>query len=169
MNLKSPATNVLFAILCLASLSLFTGCGDPGIGAVPVTGTITVDGTPMEGAMVVFNPVDGTRAASGRTDAEGKYSLTTEINGDGALPGEYKISVTKHLAAEDDLPKEVDPNDEGSLDDIYSKLDTSKVQKSKNLIHAQYENPLGSGLSATVTSDESKNVFTFDVKGSGKK
>ena len=112
MNLKSPATNVLFAILCLASLSLFTGCGDPGIGAVPVTGTITVDGTPMEGAMVVFNPVDGTRAASGRTDAEGKSSLPPEINGDGALPGEYKISVTKHLAAEDDLPTEVDPNDE---------------------------------------------------------
>ncbi|GAB5404392.1 MAG: hypothetical protein Aurels2KO_26230 [Aureliella sp.] len=169
MNMKSRISNLLVAALCLTSIPLLTGCGDPGIGAIPVTGTITVDGTPMEGVMVVFNPEDGTRAASGRTDAEGKYSLTTEINGDGALPGKYKISVTKHLAAEDDLPKEVDPNDEGSLDDIYGKLDTSKDVKSKNLIHAQYENPLGSGLSAEVTSDEAKNVFDFDVKSSKKK
>lgn len=168
MNLNSSIARVLAATLCLASLPLLTGCGDPGIGAVPVSGTITVDGKPMEGVMVVFNPVDGTRAASGRTDAEGKYSLTTEINGDGALPGEYKISATKHLVEDDDLPKEVDPNDEGSLDNIYSKLDTSKTQKSKNLIHAQYENPLGSGLSANVTSDESKNVFDWDIKGSKK-
>ncbi len=168
MHIKSPIARLLAATLCLLTLPLLTGCGDPGIGAIPVSGTVTVDGTPMEGVMVVFNPVEGTRAASGRTDAEGKFSLTTEINGDGALPGEYKISITKHLAAEDDLPAEVDPDDESSLDNIYGKLDTSKDQKSKNLIHAQYENPLGSGLSATVTSDETKNVFEWDVKGSKK-
>lgn len=158
--------NSLLAICLLFPLT-FAGCGDPGIGAVPVTGTITVDGTAMEGVMVVYTPADGStgRAASGRTDAAGKYILTTEINGDGAIPGEYKIAVTKHENADDDLPKEVDPDDEASLDNIYGELDTSKDQKSKNLIHAQYENPLGSGLSATVTDDESKNVFDFDVKG----
>ncbi|HBE66912.1 MAG TPA: hypothetical protein DDW52_02055 [Planctomycetaceae bacterium] len=159
-------SNLLLGTLLLFPLT-FAGCGDPGIGAIPVSGTVTVDGTAMEGVMVVYTPADGStgRAASGRTDAEGKYTLTTEINGDGAIPGEYKIAVTKHENAEDDLPKEVDPDDPDSLDNIYGELDTSKDEKSKNMIHAQYENPLGSGLSATVTDDESKNVFDFDVKG----
>ena len=141
---------------------LVAGCGDPGIGAIPVEGVVKVDGQPMEGVMVVFHPDDaGGRAASGRTDAQGVYHLTTETAGDGALPGSYKISVTKHQNEEDDLPKEVDPNDEASLDAIYGAVNTRRASKSKNLIAARYENHMGSGLTATVGSGENK--FDFEV------
>ncbi len=146
--------------LCL----LVSGCGNPGIGTIPVEGTVLVDGKPIEGAMVIFHPEPpGGRAASGKTDANGVYKLTTEINGDGALPGAYQISVTKHVNAEDDLPTKVDPNDPASLDAIYSKVDARKKQVSKNFIGKQYENPKGSGLTATVEKGK-ESKFNFEVK-----
>ncbi len=157
--------NVLFTGYALSLCMLVAGCGDPGIGAIPVEGTVLVDGEPMEGVMVTFHPDSaGGRAASGRTDASGNYKLTTEINGDGALAGSYKISVSKHVNAEDDLPAEVDPNDEKSLDAIYSKVDSRKKQASKNFIGPRYENHMGSGLTATVESGK-ENKFDFEVKG----
>lgn len=166
-KLMTSCIRTLALVVCGLSVGALSGCGDPGIGCVPVTGTLTVDGSPVEGVMIVFHPNDASgRAASGRTDAQGVYNLTTEINGDGALPGGYKVSVTKHENAADDLPAEVDPDDEASLDSIYGQLDTSKETKSKNLIHAQYENPAGSGLTAEVTTSENK--FDFDVKSSRK-
>lgn len=158
LTVASALTAACFALT-------LTGCGEPGLGTVKVEGTLLVDGQPMEGVFLIFNPDNaGGRAASGRTDAQGKYSLTTEINGDGALPGSYKISVTKHENPANDLPTEVDPNDEASMDAIYNAIDTSKPQKSKNMIDRQYENHLGSGLIATVESG-GNNVFDFDVKG----
>ncbi|MCA9126674.1 MAG: carboxypeptidase regulatory-like domain-containing protein [Planctomycetales bacterium] len=157
------STSLLMGLLLLVS-----GCGPGGIGTVPVTGTVLVDGEPMEGVMVVFNPGDGGRAASGRTDAQGVYTLTTEVNGDGALPGSYQISVSKHEAEEDDLPKEVDPNDEASLDAIYSKVDARKTAKSKNLIEDMYSNYRGSGLTAEVKSG-GENKFDFNVRGNKKR
>ncbi|MCA9193467.1 MAG: carboxypeptidase regulatory-like domain-containing protein [Planctomycetales bacterium] len=160
----------LFVCGTLISLSAFAGCGDPGIGTVPVKGKVLVDGNPLEGVVVVFNPSEGSsgRAASGRTDAQGIYALTTVVNGDGALPGDYKISVSKYENEDDGLPKEVDPNSESSLDDIYGKLDTRKEVKSKNFIAEKYSNHFGSGLTATV-SDSGENNFDFNVEGSKKK
>jgi len=160
--------NFYCAFWAILGLILAVGCGKPGIGTVPVTGTVKVDGTPMEGVTVVFNPDAGGRAASGLTDAQGVYKMTTEIAGDGALPGQYKIAVSKHENLADDLPKDVDPNDPKSLDAIYSKVDTRKVAKSKSFIAAMYQNPAGSGLTAQVTA-AGPNKFDFDVKGNGKK
>lgn len=165
MKLEIPRLSIG---LCLVSLIAFSGCGPAGIGTVPVTGTVLVDGKPIEGVTIVFNPGEGGRAASGVTDAQGAYTLTTEINGDGALPGSYQISVTKNEVEDDGLPKEVDPDSETSLDDIYGQLDTSKEQKSNNLIADMYSNYMGSGLTAEVKSDE-ENVFDFDVKGNKKR
>ena len=62
--------------LWVLSLAL-GGCGSgddrPELGQV--TGTITMDGTPLTGTVVVFSPDNG-RPSRGKTDAEGKYELT---------------------------------------------------------------------------------------------
>ena len=147
-----------------AMLFGMTGCGEPGIGSVQVTGTVKVDGTATSGVTVVFNPSAGGRAASGLTDAGGKYKLTTVVSGDGALPGSYKISVSKYENPEDNLPKNVDPKDPKSMDAIYSKVDTKKIKKSKNLIAPMFENSAGSGLAAEVKASGPNN-FDFEVKG----
>lgn len=67
------------------------GCGD-GLELVPVAGTITLDGTPLEGATVIFRPERG-RPSSGTTDALGKYALRYTDEKAGALPGEHVVEV----------------------------------------------------------------------------
>jgi hypothetical protein len=66
---------------------------------LPVQGVVTLNGQPVEKANVLFMPAAGQpQAATGITDAAGKFSLTTFIGPKefaGALPGEYKIVVTK--------------------------------------------------------------------------
>jgi hypothetical protein len=63
------------AILSVLSLSLWgcSGSDRPVLGEV--TGTVTLDGGPLSGVDVVFSPDKG-RPARGRTDENGKYTLT---------------------------------------------------------------------------------------------
>jgi len=78
------------------------GCGNR---PSKVTGTVTLDGTPVEGATVTFIPVDGkARSASGSTSADGTFELTTFKDKDGALPGDYKVTVSYRDPIEFDKP-----------------------------------------------------------------
>jgi hypothetical protein len=76
-----------------AVLVTTAGCGG-GSKPVRVEGTVTLDGKPLPRATVSFMPVGEGRAASGETDADGSFRLTTFRTNDGALPGEYKVVVT---------------------------------------------------------------------------
>jgi hypothetical protein len=81
---------------------LLTGAGCDGRRTpVPVTGTVTLDGKPVEGATVTFHRIgddkDG-RLAIGQTDTTGTFRLRTG-NEDGARPGEYKVVVIKNVLA----------------------------------------------------------------------
>jgi hypothetical protein len=72
------------------------GCG--GNGLVTVTGKVTLDGEPLSDATVIFVPVEGANKLStpgGRTDESGVFYLTTREINDGAMPGEYNVTVTK--------------------------------------------------------------------------
>ena len=85
-------------LLVLVGLCVCVGCGRDAAtikGLVKVTGTVTYQSKPVDGATVTFSPVSGGRAAGGRTDAGGKFQLTTLNAGDGAPPGKYKVAVSK--------------------------------------------------------------------------
>ncbi len=85
----------------LALLLLFVcGCGGSSeFDVVPVSGVITLDGNPLEGAEVVFAPqaVKGQAsvgpASVGTTDESGKYVLTTTKGDDGAVIASHTVSV----------------------------------------------------------------------------
>jgi hypothetical protein len=82
-------------VLCLS------GCGSSdGITLVPVSGTITLDGQPLAGATVSFQPA-GTRetpgpSSGGATDANGRYTLkTADASGQaGAVIGPHLVRFT---------------------------------------------------------------------------
>jgi hypothetical protein len=76
---------------CFAGL----GCSPSGPAVVPVTGTVTLDGAPVAKASVMFKPVAGGNPADGETDANGKFSLTTQLEKPraGAIAGEYLVTV----------------------------------------------------------------------------
>jgi hypothetical protein len=84
-----------WGLVAVVLLGLVSGCGKGK--TVKVSGVLTwEDGTPVEGATVVFMPKEeGKRQASGFTGKDGTFDLTTFKPGDGALPGDYKIVVTK--------------------------------------------------------------------------
>jgi len=80
-------------------MMLLAGCGrGPGPVAViekvvPVSGTLTYQGKPLEGFKVALLPTDGRRVASGVTDAAGRFTLGTNRPGDGAPPGSHRVTV----------------------------------------------------------------------------
>jgi len=76
-----------------------SGCGGPSeVPTVPVSGSVRVQGKPAEGAIVVLHPVAGGEAMThfrpqGECDAEGAFRVRTYVEGDGAPPGEYRVTI----------------------------------------------------------------------------
>lgn len=84
--------------VCLSAvLGLIAGCGggDKGPPLAKVSGTVTYKGQPLAGATVLFVPAKKGRPAQGTTDANGKFTLTTNRPGDGAAVADHTIVVTK--------------------------------------------------------------------------
>ena len=90
-----------FRSLCILTIVSFVtlGCGKGTVGVIPVQGTITLDGQPVEKASIAFLPAAGQPLpAIGTTDAQGKFVMKTtegpqELNG--AMPGQYKVIINK--------------------------------------------------------------------------
>ena len=97
--------NVL-ALLVLATFVFAVGCSggaatDPNRPATAAaTGTVTYKGAPVEAPTWPLFPQGGQgTGANGRTDATGKFAMTTFDPGDGAVPGTYQVTVSKTTAA----------------------------------------------------------------------
>src|SRR5262245_18967580 len=76
---------------------VLSGCGGgpkdlPDIA--PVTGTVTLDDKPLEGAVVTFQP-ETTRQSSALTDAGGKYQLSFNQTLKGAAIGKHTVRISK--------------------------------------------------------------------------
>ena len=84
------------AMACF-SIILAIGCPSSSSRMVPAGGTVTYNGIPVQGASVSFTPVavKNGRAAIGSTNSDGRFALTTLNHDDGAIPGQYKVTVIK--------------------------------------------------------------------------
>jgi len=73
---------------------LFTaGCGS-GKDLSKVKGVVTLNGRPLEGAVVEFQPTATKGSPSaGKTDANGRYELMYTFNESGAVPGKHVVSI----------------------------------------------------------------------------
>ena len=87
----------LVGVSLTLGVMMLAGCGDSGPKVVPVTGKVTLDGTPLTIGTVTFYPdeskgntVVGT--STGMIQSDGSYKLN--YNGkDGAPVGWYKVTV----------------------------------------------------------------------------
>lgn len=80
----------------MTALLILIGCGEahtgrPDLGMVQ--GTVTLDGTPVEGALVTFIPQDG-RPSYGVSDADGHYELIYIREIRGAALGLHQVQIT---------------------------------------------------------------------------
>jgi hypothetical protein len=80
-------------------LVLLPGCGGPAMA--PVKGRVTCKGSPVKEAALTFSPVPRSaddkepgKPATGFTDANGHYELSTFRELDGALVGKHRVLVT---------------------------------------------------------------------------
>lgn len=118
----------------LTALMCIVGC--TGESMVPVTGTVTLDGKPVSGLEVNFEPTGeiGNRGtATGYTQADGSFSLMYPGYKEGAPLGEYTVRIIGGESLDDGTKVRVPP-----------KYNTD------------------SELKETVTSTE--NTFTFNLE-----
>lgn len=130
--------------LCAVALAitLLSGCGSSDQKeTASVQGLVTFRGEPLAGATVFFVPEKGPRATA-ETDANGTFKLMTYRPGDGAVPGEFKVSVAKYV-----------------LDPATAKNSTPST---KNEVPERYGNTTSSMLRATVEKGK-KNEFKFEL------
>ena len=93
MSVCKPSSSVVITLLLVIGTT-FVGCGKGGPSLVPVTGSVTVDGKPANGATVIFHPTDKEMKLipAATTDEAGKFKLATSAR-EGAPVGSYDITV----------------------------------------------------------------------------
>jgi hypothetical protein len=148
--------------LGLIGLLAIEGCGGDGRPSlVQVTGTVKVDGAPVEGAIVSLVPITDAkdaykRPSAGVTDASGTFTMGTYEKTDGVPPGKYKVGIYKReLVGE--LPKNYDEEQPDRFNLKY-----------KWVIPRKFSDPAASGLEAEVTNTELKPA-SFDLSTGGAK
>ena len=144
------------------SVIAFVGCGGPKWPPTyKSSGTVTLDGTPVERASISFYPLDGQKPANATTDANGVFEVTSFNAGDGAMLGSFGVTIEKFPAVEiETIPGGV-PYDESMNTDEGPSPDSERDPV--NELPEKYSDHEKSGLSATVTAD-GENVFTFELK-----
>jgi hypothetical protein len=126
----------------LAALLAVSVAGCTKSDMAPVTGVLTLNGQPASGAEVMFNPKTAGRLAVGKTDEAGRFKLSTGAPDDGAVPGEYVVTLGEYYGP-DNPPKMTS----GPLPSRFPQ---------------KYGDPSTSPLTAKVER-EGKNEFTFEV------
>ncbi len=94
--MKPVISRWLFSIACILFVS---GCGPSGPKLGSVTGTVTLDGKPVQGALVTFiSKAENGSSSFGKTDANGKYQLEFSTERFGAMLGAHEVEiVTKRV------------------------------------------------------------------------
>lgn len=159
---QSNAISRAAALVALATLTV-VGCGESKPSTYPVTGVVTFKGQPVEGATVGFTSTDPEiQPAIGVTDAQGKYTLTTFEKDDGALPGEFKVRVTKY----DRNPTPAAMNTSGvdieEMPDDYEPEAMREEPPPKHLLPEKYSMPHSTPLKTTVQAGE--NSYDIDLE-----
>jgi hypothetical protein len=104
---------VVMAVLVLAPCF---GCGSAPAALpslVPVKGKVTYKNQPLTQGIILFEPDDFGRAASGKLQSDGTFVLTTLKEGDGVVAGHHRVSISgvdKKLARDRALKKCASPN-----------------------------------------------------------
>lgn len=138
-----------WAVILWVAALLLTGCGSGDqMDIYPVQGKVMFNGSPAEGATVVFlgttEELRGKKAPipTGKVQSDGTFRLTSYEPDDGAPAGEYRVAITWF----EELPEGVDPESFDPKDKMGGKYDA-----------------VNSELMARVP-EEAVEIPTFDLK-----
>ena len=111
---------VFIARWYLASLLIvgITGCGGPEVPTASVSGTVTINGKPVQGVQVMFVPDAKIRPSIGMTDAKGKYKAEFLTTQSGVALGSCvaQFSIFRGESLKNYLPKKFNDDAAGNPD-----------------------------------------------------
>lgn len=142
---NSRPTQSLFAGAMLIVLLATVGCGDGRPDLVPVSGQVLIDGKPLGYGFIRVVP-ENARAATGKLDTEGRFTLKTFEDGDGALCGVHSVSIIAGKSISDEETQWLAP-------EKYSQSETSGL--TTEITEAT------DGLTINITWDGDKPYRTF--------
>ena len=133
------------AVLYIATLaSAVTGCGSRNPKTYPVSGTVLFkDGTAVTWGTIEFHGLAKQAGARGEIGSDGSFMLSTFGEGDGAIPGEYQVTVTQITLPVDQPFKHQHAHPPG--------------------VARKHANPISSGITQTVRADQ-ENKFKIEVE-----
>jgi hypothetical protein len=142
MTRMTRTTHVVLGLTATLLLCLLSAGCDTGPALAPVEGTVTLDGTAVQGAEVTFQPTaEGGSPSVGITDANGHYELKFTMKEKGALVGEHVVRIS--------VDPDADPDEGGAGGEV------SDVE-----IPARYN--MKSELKRTV--EKGGGTFNFDLE-----
>ncbi|MFO0918602.1 MAG: carboxypeptidase-like regulatory domain-containing protein [Planctomycetaceae bacterium] len=153
----------LYPLMMLFPVLLAVGCGGSGKNdvsearlksmaggalkkTVPVSGAVTVDGSPAKGVNIYLTKVEGGEQVNFvRTDADGKYAWSTNLPNDGVEPGQYIVTFK------------------------YVPKSKKNEQLGEDLFKGKYANPTKSEYKLTVEADQPQTDVNYELTMSGAK
>jgi hypothetical protein len=161
----TPQTGFRFLLTSVA-LAAFNGCSatnqmDYGkVELVSVSGTVTLDGKPLAGAVITFDNTENGTFSFARTDSSGGYTLQFDSEKNGVLVGKktVQISTTRTVLG---LAGEEGAEEGGGGEAASGEGEASTpAEKKEELVPACYNKE--SKLTVEVT--DSTSTFNFDLK-----
>lgn len=151
-----------FLSLIGLSLLLLPGCGPAMPKTVTASGTLTMDGEPLDGASITLLHESGVTATA-KTDSNGRFSLRTVVGSDmvdGAMPGLHQVGVAKTIT---EGGSEIQAGE--SERDMVKRMAGSMTSaiKQKYVVPQQFGNPQSSKLSLDVPGAGSDKL-SLDIK-----
>jgi major membrane immunogen (membrane-anchored lipoprotein) len=158
---KNRTIFALSSSLCTLALLVVLGCSSDDTGLAKrysVTGTVKYKGEPVPKGSITFEPTSGTGRHATGTIENGSYTLSTSgAEGEGALPGDYKVIIISTGVDMTELAKK-----SGGL--VHQgDADFQKVVKgAKEVVPKKYFRSETSPLKAKV--EEKSNTFDFTLE-----
>jgi hypothetical protein len=153
-------------LFAAAVLAMASGCGD-GLSIGPVSGQVSYQGKPVEGATVTFipkSPPPGKAFVSiGKTDANGKYELQTNMGTEtrkGALVGEHAVTISKMVVPKGMTEAEFEKLQKAGESGVYNP--NAVVPLRTELLPEKYSRGGKTSLTATVKSGGNDIPFTLE-------
>ena len=162
---RNAFTRRLLVLFAASGAVVIASCGshEEAFGKrYPVSGTVTYNGQPLEKGAISFVPDKGA-GATGAIE-KGSYTLSTGGEGDGALPGKYKVAVTAKEDTNEIAKADFLKDSKGKGTDVSfvpRQYLSAAAEKAKSLIPAGYGDVRTTTLTAEVK--EGSNTIPFTI------
>jgi hypothetical protein len=139
--MRTPSSHSCF--FAAIALLIVTGCGGVDDGRVSISGSVTLDGKPLDGGMIAFIGGSGGALATASTNKEGKFQMQVAL-------GTNKVTISKDdpAAAIQTAPK----SDADMLMGTDAQYREQQKSMPKALVPAKYSKHETSGLSFDIVA-----------------